>query len=322
MEEIEGKLKKIERIEGYELPEYFKQFYKEHNGGMVGNIEFLMLDEIINEINIISEEENIINENLEVEPKGSIKKVEYGEKRVPFITDYSGNFVGIDFDPGVNGVIGQVINYGGDEEKMYVFANTFKDFIEGIESLKIENDIYIVDYLIDNKINFIKPINENEIPKKIKLPRRKKIEIKTEKVNVYEKEIEFNEEKLNDIINICKEITSAVRNDNNVFKSNIIFQDYRIKNYKDYLSRTMGDTINFWNKLQDYPKEEIKGYSINVSMNLQQIIDENKIATGDEVIFVDIDKDKVLIRYRATVENEQFENAYNKLCTIFNKMQK
>ena len=141
---------------------------------MVGNIEFLMLDEIINEINIISEEENIINENLEVEPKGSIKKVEYGEKRVPFITDYSGNFVGIDFDPGVNGVIGQVINYGGDEEKMYVFANTFKDFIEGIESLKIENDIYIVDYLIDNKINFIKPINENEIPKKIKLPRRKK----------------------------------------------------------------------------------------------------------------------------------------------------
>ena len=51
MEEIEGKLKKIERIEGYELPEYFKQFYKEHNGGMVGNIEFLMLDEIINEIN-------------------------------------------------------------------------------------------------------------------------------------------------------------------------------------------------------------------------------------------------------------------------------
>lgn len=93
---------------------------------------------------------------------------------------------------------------------MYVFANTFQDFVEGILGLNYEDDIYIADYLIDNQINFIKPINEEELPKKIK-HQEEKNKYGRRKNRIYEQKIEFNQDSLNEIVNICNRIISEVR---------------------------------------------------------------------------------------------------------------
>ena len=42
MNEVETQLKKIENIIGYELPEYFKQFYQKHNGGKLKKLVMVM----------------------------------------------------------------------------------------------------------------------------------------------------------------------------------------------------------------------------------------------------------------------------------------
>lgn len=46
--------------------------------------------------------------------------------------DWDGNCYGIDLDPGPNGVSGQVINFGRDEEKKYVLAMSWAHFLEDV----------------------------------------------------------------------------------------------------------------------------------------------------------------------------------------------
>jgi cell wall assembly regulator SMI1 len=46
--------------------------------------------------------------------------------------DWDGNCYGIDLNPGPNGVVGQVINFGRDEENKYVLALTWAHFLEDI----------------------------------------------------------------------------------------------------------------------------------------------------------------------------------------------
>ena len=134
MDNIELKLKKIEQLVEHELPSRFKILYRMQDGGKINNFTFLSLNEIINELSIV-EEDFDVEEIIEVQPLQTILKKFYTSGRLPFMTDGSGNFIGIDFNPDINGIEGQVINYGRDELKMYVFANTFEDFINGIFSI-------------------------------------------------------------------------------------------------------------------------------------------------------------------------------------------
>ena len=46
--------------------------------------------------------------------------------------DWDGNCYGVDLDPGPNGVSGQVINFGRDEEKKYVLATSWAHFLEDV----------------------------------------------------------------------------------------------------------------------------------------------------------------------------------------------
>lgn len=68
-------------------------------------------------------------------PEGKIKKVYFNPRWIPIFSDYSGNFIGIDLDPDCNGIKGQVINFGRDEEKMYVYANELEQFFEKVLDL-------------------------------------------------------------------------------------------------------------------------------------------------------------------------------------------
>jgi cell wall assembly regulator SMI1 len=63
-------------------------------------------------------------------PKDSIKRIYYHHKWLPLFEDYGGNYIGIDLDPDVNGTKGQIINFGRDEEDMFVFADDLESFFD------------------------------------------------------------------------------------------------------------------------------------------------------------------------------------------------
>jgi len=46
------------------------------------------------------------------------------------ISDLGGNYIGIDLDPDTNGIKGQVIIFGRDEEDMIVLANSWDEFLD------------------------------------------------------------------------------------------------------------------------------------------------------------------------------------------------
>lgn len=63
-------------------------------------------------------------------PDSAIKQLYYHNKWVPIFGDYCGNYIGIDLDPDINGVRGQVIKYGRDEQQMHVLANSLAEYLK------------------------------------------------------------------------------------------------------------------------------------------------------------------------------------------------
>ena len=303
---------------GYELPQEFKEIYLENKIQKIGNSEIMPLKDIISEIYYaVDNEEDLSNAKLKCVPTGSIKKKTYMKERVPFITDYSGNFIGIDFKPGTKGTVGQIISYGTDENEMEVFANTLIDFVEGINKCEDMGDIYLTDYLKSKKINFRKDVDIEKIPIKVVLPKLKKNEVTEQNINEYSKEITLNEEILENVLEIVEKLFYGVNRDINIIKSTVTSSYYRIKNYRDSLSRTVFGRMSLYKKLENYNKEEIKGYSITIGMKIEENINDKIKNIGEELIFIDMDKNKILIRYRETINNKIFRNVYNELCELF-----
>jgi hypothetical protein len=76
------------------------------------------------------------------------------------MADSSGNFIGVDYYPTENGTVGQVINFGRDEDKQYVFAPSLKEFLKYLMELtKIDgmyevvkfDDVNVVGYNVDGE---------------------------------------------------------------------------------------------------------------------------------------------------------------------------
>jgi cell wall assembly regulator SMI1 len=65
---------------------------------------------------------------------------------LPIMADSSGNFIGVDYYPTENGTVGQVINFGRDEQEQYVFAPSLKEFLKYLMELtKIEDRFECID---------------------------------------------------------------------------------------------------------------------------------------------------------------------------------
>jgi cell wall assembly regulator SMI1 len=67
-------------------------------------------------------------------PEHAIRKKYFHNKWLPLFSDYGGNYIGIDYDPDINGKKGQVINFGRDEEEMIVLADSLENFFDFILS--------------------------------------------------------------------------------------------------------------------------------------------------------------------------------------------
>ena len=88
-------------------------------------------------------------------PENAIKRDYFNPKWLPVFEDFGGNFIGLDFDPDMAGVKGQVIIYGRDEENMVVLADSLSGLFDKIIAWQaspetneaLENEFHIHDTL-------------------------------------------------------------------------------------------------------------------------------------------------------------------------------
>ena len=65
-------------------------------------------------------------------PEGAIRKKYFHYKWLPVLSDGSGNYIGVDLDPGPAGRKGQVIIFGRDEEALFVVADGLPSFFDWV----------------------------------------------------------------------------------------------------------------------------------------------------------------------------------------------
>lgn len=68
--------------------------------------------------------------NLSCRPENSMRLKYFHVKWLPLIHDGGGNYIGVDLDPGQQGVKGQIIVFGRDEEDMFVVSRSWEDFLD------------------------------------------------------------------------------------------------------------------------------------------------------------------------------------------------
>jgi len=65
-------------------------------------------------------------------PEGAIRRLHACRGWIPLVEMNDSNHIGIDLDPGPSGVVGQVINFGRDQERKYVLARSWAHFLEDV----------------------------------------------------------------------------------------------------------------------------------------------------------------------------------------------
>jgi len=122
----------------FSLPEELFELYRLNNGDAIAKnepglgsfmgLEFLPIDRIIKEHESwskIPEDDNTeLSTYCSAKPEGVVKLKYANLKWIPILADYGGNYIGIDLDPDIKGVIGQIINFGRDEmDKVQIARN-------------------------------------------------------------------------------------------------------------------------------------------------------------------------------------------------------
>lgn len=127
-----------------ELPNDLKQIYLINNGDHTNKIkqqvhmgcflgfEFLSIERIIEEFKSWDDIRKMDWSDFygSSTPKGAIKINYVNSKWLPILKDGASNYIGIDYDPDLKGKIGQVINFGRDEDHKFVIANSFTEFMK------------------------------------------------------------------------------------------------------------------------------------------------------------------------------------------------
>ncbi|MBN3923028.1 SMI1/KNR4 family protein [Nostoc sp. NMS4] len=146
-----------------ELPSSFKELYKWHNGqvsraypGIFYGLEFLSLSEIYRNWQVWAE---LVDEGINKHILGQsytpkkVKEIYASKKWIPFAFDWGGNHLGIDLDPHNQGTVGQVINFGRDEDIKFVFADDLGTFLNWFIT-QLESGNYMIISENDGSKNF------------------------------------------------------------------------------------------------------------------------------------------------------------------------
>ncbi|NPC90740.1 hypothetical protein HOO54_03105 [Bacillus sp. WMMC1349] len=178
-------VKEIEEVEkemNITFPEDLRTLYLTHNGekelgpGLFFGLSFLSLEEMVREWRtwkeIASDEWQDEVDAYSVPPVW-IKEKYANQYWIPISSDGSGNHIGIDLDPDKEGKVGQVINFGADEEVKYVIAYQLKDFLihitntlkEGFYTIdEYEEDFISWSYGEEEELHFLDAIRSMALP--------------------------------------------------------------------------------------------------------------------------------------------------------------
>jgi cell wall assembly regulator SMI1 len=143
------------------LPETVRAFYAIHDGqksqcpqGLFYSLQFMPLARVLESQRVWAELVDINDElayAMSSSPSGHIKPVYANPLWIPFAHDQSGNHLGIDLDPDVQGSEGQVIVFGRDENRKRLVAQSFEAFIDMfVEQLEAGNFV-IQEKILDFK---------------------------------------------------------------------------------------------------------------------------------------------------------------------------
>ncbi|MBW4616288.1 MAG: SMI1/KNR4 family protein [Desmonostoc vinosum HA7617-LM4] len=146
-----------------QLPSAFKELYRWHNGqksgaypGLFYGLEFLSLEEVFRNWRSWAE---LVDEGInqiilgESHVRGKIKEMYANKKWIPFVYDWGGNHLGMDLDPGKHGKVGQIINFGRDEDSKFVFADDLQMFLNWFIN-QLESENYIISTDDEGRHNF------------------------------------------------------------------------------------------------------------------------------------------------------------------------
>ena len=142
-----SQIESLELLTQLQLPQSVRSFYQVHDGeiafwknnnqassGLFFGWELLPIKLIIeiwqtwSDIQVEMNQE--LAEDMSSYPPDHIKNLYANNKWIPLVHDREGNHVGIDFDPDIRGIKGQVILFGRDEDEKRLLANSFEELIE------------------------------------------------------------------------------------------------------------------------------------------------------------------------------------------------
>lgn len=140
----EADLAAFEEDIGTPLPEGFKTLYRLHDGqrgaihtGPFFGLDFLSLAQARQHWQSWKE---VVAECSPEDMKGAsmfsksakpdaVQAIYANTLWIPFAYDHGGNHLGVDLDPGARGTLGQVINFGRDEDEKFVVATSIEAFL-------------------------------------------------------------------------------------------------------------------------------------------------------------------------------------------------
>nr|WP_281416245.1 SMI1/KNR4 family protein [Deinococcus aestuarii] len=136
----DAELDALETLTRLELPESFRTLYRWHDGqeragaGFALGLEFLPLEGVGREWETwqkIGEDQAGANDETPYGSyaPGAVQAAYTTPGWLGFLVDGGGNSVGLDFNPGPRGTVGQVITFGRDEVKKRVLAASLEGFL-------------------------------------------------------------------------------------------------------------------------------------------------------------------------------------------------
>lgn len=135
-----GDIQSLEAHLGVDFPDSLKRFLSVHDGqegrvGLVSGQQLLSAESIRQEWDMWrSLDEVAMNADcagfMASHPKGAIKPMYTNRFWIPLTRDWGGNHIGLDFDPDMQGTVGQVICFGRDQDTKVLLAESFDAFIE------------------------------------------------------------------------------------------------------------------------------------------------------------------------------------------------
>lgn len=148
----EAEIAKLEAYFGVALPGAARDMYEDANGqstrlpGVLVGMIMLPIESVIGEAIEWAAVDNadFPASGFSSAPPGAIQLMYTNPRWLPLFDTGGGNHVGLDFDPGPRGTVGQVINFGRDQDDKTVLAESLEHFLlDCIERLRTDPKLEI-----------------------------------------------------------------------------------------------------------------------------------------------------------------------------------